>query len=159
MLKLNKTLNYLSNTLWVLVGLSIPTLLNLIYNFYFKSLIFLYIISLIVVGIIAWNSYLWDKPYRVFALSVGFLITVISAPMSFFILGGAQWQNYGGLFGKGFNIIIWGYMYSVPLAILSFLPTIPSIVRWFRRKKHHQPIAADKTVDSTESEVTDETVR
>ena len=157
MLKLNKTLNYLSNTLWVLVGLSIPTLLNLIYNFYFKSLIFLYIISLIVVGIIAWNSYLWDKPYRVFALSIGFLMTVISNPLPFFLIGGPLWHFYSGFFAKETIIILWSIIYSLPFSILSFLPTIPAIIRW--HKKRRQPIAADKTDDSRESEATDETVR
>ena len=155
---LKKTLGYVLKTCWIIAVFLIPTLMITTYNFRFKSFIFLYVSSILLVGVVSFVVLrIWKKPYSLFALSIGFLMTVISNPLPFFLIGGPLWHFYSGFFAKETIIILWGIIYSLPFSILSFLPTIPAIIRW--HKKRRQPIAADKTVDSTESEVTDETVR
>ena len=153
-----KILGHMLKTCWILFCLVMPTLIILTYSFHFKSLIFLYVSSLILTGIAFYARFFtWKKPYSLLALCFGFLFIMVSHPLAFYLKGGALWHFYGGFFGPSFEIIVWGMIYACPFAILSFLPTIPAIIRW--HKKRRQSIAADKTVDSTESEVTDETVR
>ena len=155
---LKKTLGYVLKTCWIIAVFLIPTLIITTYNFRFKSLIFLYVSSILLVGVVSFVVLsIWKKPYSLFALSIGFLMTVISNPLPFFLIGGPLWHFYSGFFAKETIIILWGIIYSLPFSILYFLPTIPAIIRW--HKKRRQPIAADKTDDSRESEVTDETVR
>ena len=155
-----KILGYVLKTCWIIAVLSMPTIIALADFLCFESNAFIYFLSILLTGItICVALFIWKKPYSLFALSFGFFITVVSCPVTLFFFKG-YWYGFNSWFGgTGFSIILWSIIYSLPFSILSFLPTILSIVRWFRRKKRRQPIAADKTDDSRESEVTDETVR
>ena len=155
---LKKTLGYVLKALCIISVLSMPTIIALADFLRFESNAFIYFLSILLTGITIFVAlFIWKKPYSLLALSFGFFITVVSCPVTLFFLKG-YWYGFNSWFGgTGFSIIFWSIIYSLPFSILSFLPTIPAIIRW--HKKRHQPIAADKTVDSTESEVTDETVR
>lgn len=162
-----KIFGFVLKAIWIIIALLIPTIMlfvshNFLYdnqvNSIYNHILYITAILLIVIGICI-ALFIWKKPYALFALSLGFLITLVSYPIVAWFLGGTYWREayhpeFGGI---NFSIVIRGAIYSVPFAILSFIPAIPATVRWSRRRKLRQPVISNKSVDYTESEASNDT--
>ncbi len=182
---LRKLFGFVLKAIWVIVALLSPTTILFLHHalkyafqprFVFTAFLYIAPVLLIVIGICV-ALFIWKKPYGLFAMSLGFLLTPVSYLIMAWFLGGRYWRDVsGGFGGVNFSIIVTGIWYAVPFAVLSFLPAIPMIVRWSRRKNANRLAAmhtqykeniyspnvrddtANKPVDSTESEGSNETV-
>jgi|LSQX01.2.fsa_nt_gb hypothetical protein len=163
-----KYLKFVPKTIWIIIGLLVPTAGSLSSYYYWyvnRSIRFstvarfaiYYLPAILLIIVFACVSlFIWKKPYSLFALSFGFLITPASHFATLFFIGGRHWFNVSSGFGGfQFKAVVMGGLFSVPLAVISFLPTIPAIVKWYRRKNS----LANKAVNTTESEDSNESVK
>ena len=151
-----KMFGFVLKAIWIIIALLNPTIVlfvshNFVYdnqvNSMYNNILYITAILLIVFGICI-ALFIWKKPYGLFALSFGFLITLLSYPIAAWFLGGTYWREVDGDFGGvNFSIVLMGIIYSIPFAVITFLPAIPATVRWLRRRKLQQHVISNKSVD------------
>lgn len=163
-----KSLKFVPKTIWIIVVLITPTIILLIpyyfmYDYFMHadfpaivSIAYFYLPPILLTGIgICVVLFVWKKPYSLYALSFGFLISPISCSMALYYAGGRYWHNFNGseiMGGADFAIILLGAMYAVPFATASLLPVF---IKSYRRKNS----LANKAVNTTESEDSNESVK
>jgi len=134
---LKKMLKYTQKVLWFVTVFLIPSILVFLYLLLsFEapkevSTAFLYLVPIVIIVLFAWKT-----SRSLLALSLGFLITSATYPIEVWFIGGHYWRDLiGGFGGINFGIVVWSFLFSFPFTVLSFLPAIPSIIAWYRRKK------------------------
>ena len=174
---LKKLIGFVLKTIWIIVVLFIPTII-FFFSVYFNNAQlrdityalrnYVPIVLIILLVLISHRS--------LFALSLGFLLTLATYPIGSWLLGKPYWSDLiGGFGGMGFNMAVLSMSYSFPFAFYSLLTAI--IVLKIRKKLSEkgkslfgfiqpkrtvssgvlQPDKTNKTDDMAESETPNKT--